>query len=297
MSAGGLRLNLPPLRPAGRAAPKELVARREEVATAMADQPVTPGVEVAEDSLGGVACVSCRPPAPASTVLYLHGGGYRLGSARSWISFASRMAAAAAAQVVIADYRLAPEHPFPAALHDAATAFEALLARDATPPVVAGDSAGGGLAAALTAVCTRGTGPVPAGLVLLSPWVDLTVTSDTYTSRSGTDQLFGREAAQVAAAAYLQGGDPRDPLASPLFADLSRFPPSLVFAGGAETLLGDGVDLTSRLVRAGASVEAHFPAGMQHVWPTLFPHLPESVAAVSAMARFVERVTAVRPGP
>jgi monoterpene epsilon-lactone hydrolase len=281
---------LPPLRP-GQPAPDALVARREGAAAMMADQPAAPGTTVADEVIGGVPCVVCRPASSVATVLYLHGGGYRLGTARSWVSFASGLAAASGATVAIAEYRLAPEHPFPAALHDAVSVYEALRSDD-RPLVVAGDSAGGGLAAALVVACLRAGQPVPDGLVAISPWVDLTVTGATFTTRAGTDQFFPRASAEEAADSYLQGADATDPLASPLFAGLEGFPPSQVFAGGAETLLGDGLALTTRLAEAGTSVEGHFPAGMQHVWPTLFPDLPESKAAVAAMVRFVGGVAA-----
>jgi monoterpene epsilon-lactone hydrolase len=277
---------LPPERQAGQPAPESLTARRAGAAAAMAEQPAAPGVTVSDQVVGGVAAVECRPSSATSTVLYLHGGGYRLGTPRSWIAFASGLAAATASRVLIADYRLAPEDPFPAALHDAVAIYEALRHQEG-PLVVAGDSAGGGLAVALVAASLLAGHAVPDGLVVMSPWVDLTLTSPTFETRATTDQLFPRSSAVEAAQAYLQGVDAGDPLASPLFADLGGFPPTLVFAGGAETLLGDGLSLATRLAEAGVSVEAHFPAGMQHVWPTLFPDLPESKAALAAIVRFV----------
>jgi epsilon-lactone hydrolase len=281
--------NLPPER-AGIAAPESLVARRDGAATMMADKPVAPGTTARDETIGGVGCVVCRPSAPTSTVLYLHGGGYRLGAARSWVSFATSVAAAADTQVVIADYRLAPEHPFPAALHDAAAVYDAVQADHVGPLFVAGDSAGGGLAIALTVAAGQSGQSRPDGLIVLSPWADLTLRSETFTTRADTDQLFPRDSAVEAADSYLQGADPHDPLASPLLADLADFPRTLIFAGGAETLLGDGLSLCNALVTAGASVEAHFPAGMQHVWPTLFPDLPESIDAMAAITRFIKGV-------
>ena len=278
--------NLPPER-AGLPAPESLTARRDGAAAVMADKPTAPGTTAQDETIGGVGCVVCRPAAPTSTVLYLHGGGYRLGAARSWTSFATGLAAAADTQVVIADYRLAPEHPFPAALHDAAAVFEALQADHVGPLFVAGDSAGGGLAVALTVAASQSRQPLPDGLIVLSPWVDLTLRSETFATRADTDQFFPRDSAVEAAESYLQGANPRDPLASPLLADLTGFPKTLIFAGGAETLLGDGLSLCTALVAAGSSVEAHFPAGMQHVWPTLFPDLPESIDAMAAITRFI----------
>jgi monoterpene epsilon-lactone hydrolase len=285
---------LPPERQVGQPAPESLTARRAGAAAAMADQPVAPGVTVGDEVVGGVATVVCQPPSATSTLLYLHGGGYRLGTPRSWVAFASRLAAATASRVVIADYRLAPENPFPAALHDVVAVYDALRHQEG-PLVVAGDSAGGGLAVALVAACLLSGHAVPDGLVVMSPWVDLTLTSPTFQTRATTDQLFSHGSAVEAAQAYLQGVDPGDPLASPLFADLGGFPPTLVFAGGAESLLGDGLGLATRLVEAGVSVEAHFPAGMQHVWPTLFPELPESKAAAATIVRFVTATVDAHP--
>ncbi len=238
--------NLPPER-AGLAAPESLIARRDGAASMMADKPVAPGTTAQDETIGGVGCVVCRPSAPTSTVLYLHGGGYRLGAARSWASFATSVSAAADTQVVIADYRLAPEHPFPAALHDAAAVYDALQADHVGPLFVAGDSAGGGLAIALTVAAGQSGQPRPDGLIVLSPWADLTLGSETFTTRADTDQLFPRDSAVEAAESYLQGADPRDPLASPLLADLADFPRTLIFAGGAETLLGDGLSLCNAL--------------------------------------------------
>jgi acetyl esterase/lipase len=278
--------NLPPER-TGLPAPESLTARRDGAAAVMADKPTAPGTTARDETIGGVGCVVCRPAAPTSTVLYLHGGGYRLGAARSWTSFATGLAAAADTQVVIADYRLAPEHPFPAALHDAAAMFEALQADHVGPLFVAGDSAGGGLAIALTVAAGQSRQPLPDGVIVLSPWADLTLRSETFATRAETDQFFPRDSAVEAAESYLQGANPRDPLASPLLADLTGFPKTLIFAGGAETLLGDGLSLCTALVAAGSSVEAHFPAGMQHVWPTLFPDLPESIDAMAAITRFI----------
>jgi epsilon-lactone hydrolase len=281
--------HLPPER-AGVPAPESLTARRDGAATMMADKPAAPGTTAQDETVGGVGCVVCQPAAPTSTVVYLHGGGYRLGAARSWVSFATSVAAAADTRVVIVDYRLAPEHPFPAALHDAAAVYESLQADHAGPLFVAGDSAGGGLAVALTVAARQSERPLPDGLIVLSPWADLTLRSETFTTRAGTDQFFPKDSAAEAAESYLQGAEPDHPLASPLLADLADFPKTLLFAGGAETLLGDGLALCSALVTAGASVEAHFPAGMQHVWPTLFPELPESIDAMAAITRFIKGV-------
>jgi acetyl esterase/lipase len=194
---------------------------------------------------------------------------------------------------------LAPEHPYPAALHDAASVYE-LLQRDVSDGdvVLCGDSAGGGLALALALACRTARVEQPRGLVLLSPWVDLTISADTYKSRATSDELFSAAAAHEAAEAYLQGCEATEPFASPLWGHLGDLPPVLLFAGGDEVLLDDAVSLAARIAGAGGTVEAHFVAGMQHVWPTLFPALDASVTALEAIARFVGQTAApATPGP
>ena len=272
----------------GRAAPADIAARRAAVQAMATANPVD-GVARIDAEWGGVPSVVLEPASVTRTVLYLHGGGYRLGHPTMWITFASRLARETSSRVVVPDYRLAPEDPYPAALHDVTAAYDEALARG-LPVVVGGDSAGGGLAAALTLACPPSGREVPRALVLVSPWVDLTGRADTYRSRGETDQLFSLDAATVAADAYLQGVSPDEPLASPLFGDLSGFPPSLVFGGGDEVLLADAIELTSRLALAGVTVESHFVAGMQHVWVTLESDLPERAVAFADLVRFVNAV-------
>jgi acetyl esterase/lipase len=286
--------NLPPVRRSVEA-DTALVQRRAEAIAFQKDQPIAPGVTFADVHLGGVACLVCESPIRRATILYLHGGGFRLGSARGWAGFASRLAVAAEARIVVVDYRLAPEWPFPAALHDAASVYQALIDEDAGPLFVGGDSAGGGLAASL-AVASRGQALMPRGLILISPWLDLTLRAETWSTRAATDRFFPREAAQVAAEGYLQGHAGDDPLASPLLADAVGLPPVLLFAGEAEALLGDAIAFAERLALAHVTVEAHFVAAMQHVWPVLFPDLPESGAALEAVSAFVRRLRPTSDG-
>jgi acetyl esterase/lipase len=285
-----------PDRRAGTEPPSDLVDQRASITA----RPVPPaaGVTVQELDLGGVAGVVCEPEEPSAVLVYFHGGGYRLGTASMSAAFGARLAEAADLRVVIVNYALAPEEPFPAALHDAAGAYEATLERWAEPTLVGGDSAGGGLAASLTAAAlgARAQGAAivaPCGLVLLSPWLDLTVEAPSYATRAASDPLFSRQRALEASALYLQGWDPRDPLASPLFAELEGFPPTLVFAATGEVLIDDAVGLAGRLAAAGVTVQAHLVAGMQHVWPTIFPELDESGRAVGEIARFVRQAAGV----
>lgn len=281
---------LPPARK-GVPAPASLQERRRLIADSRKDHPLAAGVEVVERRRGGVVGIECTVGSPRCTILHFHGGGYRLGEPRTWVAWGTQLAKIAHANVVLSDYRLAPEHPFPTGIHDAVAVYRALIADQASPVVISGDSAGGGIAVALAAASGMLGLPRAAGLLLLSPWLDLTVESETYVSCKSSDQMFSREMAIEAAGQYLQGVDARDPLASPLFADLRGFPPVQIFAGTAEVLLGDATSFANRAARAGVSVEAHFVAGMQHVWPTVFIELKESAAAMEAIGRFISART------
>src|SRR2546430_966646 len=192
---------LPPIREAGLPAPDDLAARRAGAA-GMKAAPLEAGVQAREASIGGVPCVVCEPPSPAGTIAYFHGGGYRLGSAAGSTAWGSRLAKATGSRVVVVDYRLAPEIPFPAAVHDAAAVYDALRAESGGAVFAGGDSAGGGLAAALAVACVSAGFEPPDALVLLSPWLDMTCSSDTFESRAATDQLFSKQSATEAASMY-----------------------------------------------------------------------------------------------
>jgi acetyl esterase/lipase len=276
---------LPEQRP-GHEAPPDLVERRALTAGGFGPQVIADGVSAEEAEIGGVPCVVCSPASPARSLVYFHGGGYRLGSAVGWSTFGSSVASASNTRVVLVDYALAPEHPFPAALRDAIAVYDAVVA-DGGTVYAGGDSAGGGLAAALTVACLQRGVPVPTGLVLISPWVDLTQTAGTYESRAQTDVMFGKESADDASALLLQGHDARDPLASPQFADVTGFPPTQIFAGGQETLLDDSLEFAARVARAGGAVELVVAPDEQHVYPTLAPDGDAGRAALAAIARFL----------
>lgn len=285
---------LPPARN-GHDAPAELVERRTAAAGFPQPAPLE-GVTVEPADRYGEGSILCTPPSPSATISYLHGGGFRLGSAASWTSWGTRLASATNARVLLVEYRLAPEGPYPAALDDALRATEALAADFDGPLFVAGDSAGGGLAAStVEALTVAGSVPV-AGAILISPWADLTVSAATYESRAARDQLFSRQAALDGAELYLQGHDAADPYASPVFAPLASFPPSQIFVGTEEVLLDDAIALARRLGDAGRDVEVRIGAGMQHVWMTLFPDLEQSRHALDAMASFVRRVAGATAG-
>jgi acetyl esterase/lipase len=244
------------------------------------------------ETIGGVTCHIVGVEEAVATVLYFHGGGYRLGEPATWLGFAARLAAEGDIRIILPDYRLAPEHPFPAAVHDAASVYMDVRKARAGPLIVAGDSAGGGLAASLVALAQANGDRGPDGLIMLSPWLDLSVTAETYGSHAAQDRMFSRDSATEAAGLYLQGESPDQPLASPINADLSTFPPVQLFCGGQEVLLGDSLAFAAKLALAGGSIEAHFVSAMQHVWPMVEPEIPESDALRRHVVRFARSVAA-----
>lgn len=231
-------------------------------------------------------------PASNPVICYFHGGGYRLGSATAWKSFGSQLAEICEAQVLLVDYRLAPEHPFPAAVEDALSVWRWLCERvSPTLTVVAGDSAGGGLAAALCLAARDNSLPSPAGCVCLSPWSNLTNSGESFDTCAETDELFSRQAAQEAAQSYLAGGDPTHHHASPTFGNWENQPPLLVHAGSVEVLLDDSRQLAEAARCAGVDVRHRIFEGMPHVWHISYPAFPEAVEAVTEVAEFVKEVT------
>jgi len=233
------------------------------------------------------------PGADSSRVLlYLHGGGYILGSIATYRALAARIAAAAGIRALIIDYRLAPEHPFPAAIEDATAAYGFLLGHGFTPERVAmgGDSAGGGLAIA-TLIALREAGlPLPAAAVVLSPWTDLEGSGDSMRTCVDRDPIIGsKEGLLATAALYLNGVDPRMPTASPLYADLHGLPPIAIQVGTAERLLDDSIRIAQRIQEAGGAVELETFADLIHVFQAWAPHIPESLDAIDKLGSFLRR--------
>ncbi len=228
-------------------------------------------------------------PAGRPTLLYFHGGGHVMGSPGMERPFIAALAAAARADTFSADYRLAPRHPFPAALDDAVAAYTGLLADGVEPAtlVVGGDSAGGNLAAALLVRLRDERHPLPAGGVLFSPWLDLTHTGTTLATNELTDYLT--VVADGPADAYLAGVEPTDPYASPYHADPTGLPPLLLLAGGKEILLDDSVRFAAKAEEAGVDVTLHIEPGMYHVWPAVVPNDAASHRALLLAADWIGR--------
>jgi acetyl esterase/lipase len=224
-------------------------------------------------------------------VLHLHGGGFRQGCPEMAGPFAAALAQRCGVDVFCLGYRLAPEHPFPAGLADARAALGELQARVDGPIVLSGDSAGGGLAAGL-AVLAAGDDRPAAGLVLLSPWLDLTVTSRFYEINAGSDPLFSRLSATEAAGLYLQGASPEHPLASPLFAPLAGLPPTFVSVGEGEVLVEDSRRFASALREAGVAATLSVIPGMEHTAVVRDRALTGAAETFAALAQFVDGVLA-----
>jgi epsilon-lactone hydrolase len=262
--------------------------------------PVPPEIAITTVTLKAgqgteVAAEWLEPPAPraGAALLYLHGGGYVIGSPRSHRHLAAALAKATGAATLLPDYRLAPEHPFPAAVEDAVAAYRSLLDRGAGPGriVIAGDSAGGGLTVAiLLALRDRGL-PLPAAGVCISPWLDLTCGGASYEEKAASDPIVTREGVSEMARAYLGAADARTPLASPLFADLAGLPPLLVQVGSEEVLLDDAVGLAERAKTAGVPATLEIWPDMIHVWHWFFPMLDEGQQAIDSAGAFARAKT------
>ena len=237
----------------------------------------------------GVACVWTWAGAnEACTILYCHGGAFAIGSPWHNRDMMSRIARAAGGRVLGVDYRLAPEHPFPAALEDTVAAYRWLLESGVDPAtvVLAGDSCGANLVLG-AALRARGADlPLPAAIAAVSPWVDLTQGGWSYETNAASDPFVTKDSMDYLAASYLAGASATDPAASPLFAELTGLPPVLVQVGAGEALLAESVALVERLGRAGgfATLEI-WPHGV-HVWPMWAARVPEAQAAIEHLAAF-----------
>lgn len=240
-----------------------------------------------------------RGATPNAAVLYLHGGGYCMGSPATHRGMTACIARQTGIRTFALDYRLAPEHPFPAALEDVLDAI-AELRRLAGPGLVlalAGDSAGGGLALAATAVLRDRGAPLPAAVVALSPWTDLTCSGESFMTRRSRDLLLLPAYVRSVANMYLLKHRPDSPLASPLFASLEGFPPLLLQVGEDEILLDDSVRFAQRALAANVATSLEIWQGMWHVWQIVGPFLPEAMRALGRVNAFLRyRIETERRG-
>jgi acetyl esterase/lipase len=257
----------------------------------MAAIPVPADVTTSSASLGGIPVVNVEVAGadPERVIFYLHGGAYAIGTAASSVGLASDLARRAGTLLVSVDYRLAPEHPHPAAIDDAVAAYRGLLASGVAPSAIAiaGESAGAGVAAA-TLVALKHVGlPQPSAAVLMSPWADLTLSGESIGSKAAIDPALTPEGLRRRAADYLPDGGPTAELASPIFADLTGLPPLLIQAGSHEILLDDATRLAARAATADVAVRLEVTPGAPHVFQGFAAMLDEGDAALTSAGEFL----------
>jgi monoterpene epsilon-lactone hydrolase len=277
--------------------------QRRLLREAIEAQPLPADVSVTAAALGAIptAEITVDGIEPRHVVLYFHGGVYVMSDAFLAAGLASQVGRRTDAKVISVDYRLAPEHPYPAAVDDALAAYEALLQTGVAPSEIAfaGESAGGGLVIA-TLVNARAHGlPLPAAAFVMSPYVDLTLAGTTMETRREVDPLLSRELLQARIPDYTAGQDAALPLISPIFADLSGLPPLIIQAGSHEVLLDDAVRLAGRAATADVEVTLEITPGVPHVFQAYSPMLDEAGAALDRAGELLtvhlagaERVTA-----
>ncbi len=251
------------------------------------------GIQIVKELADGVTAEWLIPPCISAdrVVLYLHGGSYVAGSINSHRSLAANIAIASKARALVIDYRLAPEHPHPAAVEDATSVYKWLINGQADPRrlAVAGDSAGGGLTLALLVNLRDGNVPLPAAGICLSPWTDLAFSGESWKGKAAVDLVIYAYKELEFAAMYLGGLDAKTPLASPLYADLKGLPPLLVQVGTEEVLLSDSTRLVDRAKEAGVNAVIDEWEKMQHVWQFAASFIPEGRRAIARIGEFIDR--------
>jgi epsilon-lactone hydrolase len=259
--------------------------------------PVAEDVEQRRTTVDGISTVevTIRGADSSNVVLYFHGGVYVIGSAAASVPLVSELARRADTNAITVDYRLAPEHPFPAALEDARAAYERLLAQGVDPRRIAfaGESAGCGLAVA-TLLGLRDDGlPLPCGAFLMSPYVDLTLSGETLLTKQALDPTLTSDGLRIRVPEYVNGADAADPRISPIFGDLRGLPPLLIQVGSHEILLSDALRLAARAATADVQVTLEVTPGVPHVFQGFAAMLDEGAAALDRAALFLKTQLAV----
>ena len=271
-----------------------LAERRRRWELDAASEPVPEGARFTAVVAGGVPAEWTEMPGadPRRAFLFLHGGAYNAGSPRTHRKLTAHLAQATGLKVLVPDYRLAPEHPYPAGVKDALMAYGWLLAEGRTPGdiVVGGDSAGGGLALSMLLALREAGAEQPRAAVLLAPWTDLTVSSGSYEALRDKDPIITRERLAEAGLWYAGRRDPSDPLLSPLFADLAGLPPMLIHAGGDEVMREDSTRFAERARAAGVDTAIKVWPELWHVFHHGAPNVPESMQAIGEIGDYVRRV-------
>ncbi len=257
--------------------------------------PQASGAVIEPVNADGVPCEWITTPGvdTGRTVVYVHGGGYVIGSLASHRSMLTHLSAAANARVLAVEYRLAPEHAHPAAVNDAVSAYRWALQNGATPErtVIAGDSAGGGLTIATLVALRDGGDPLPAASVCLSPWVDMEAKGGSMQTKADVDPMVNKVDLLRWAGHYLNGQPPTTPLANPLHADLAGLPPLLIHVGSHEVLLDDATRLAELAQKAGVEVTIDIAEEMIHVWHFFAGNVPEADASIAEVGAFINKHT------
>ena len=278
---------------AARPRPSDLGERRKRLDALGAQYPLPADVEVEPVDAGGVRAEWTSTPGadPARAIMFLHGGGYISGSLDSHRHMIAQAGREARARTLALDYRLAPEHRFPAALDDALAGYRFLLSKGFEPGriAIAGESAGGGLAVAALVSLREAGVALPACCWLSSPWTDLEVTGESMRSKASVDPLIQKDYLLELAKAYLGDSDPRMPLASPLYANLAGLPPMLVQVGSAETLLDDAVRIARVAGAADVRVTLEIWPDMIHAWHLFHPQVAAGRRALATVGDFIRR--------
>lgn len=285
-----VRAMLANFRPPG--APEQTFEQRRKAMDAFGDMnPLPAGVTKEDVDANGVPAERLTPAdaVQGRALLYLHGGGYSVGSPRSHRAMAARLASQAKATALVPDYRLAPEAPFPAGVDDALSAYRFLLEEGVQPHriAVAGDSAGGGLSLALTLAARDAGLPMPGCLFLISPWADLAEQGPSYAAMDGHDPMIGVPGIKDSARTYAGGEDLNHPYISPARADLTGFPPMLIHVGQAEVLLSDSITLAQTAGLAGVKVQLEVWPEMIHVWHAFHDMLGAARKAVTEASAWI----------
>ncbi|WP_330276650.1 alpha/beta hydrolase [Lentzea sp. NBC_00516] len=269
----------------------DLALQRKVFSDMVAAHPLPDDVAIEPSTMSGVPVLDIRPPGAKTdkTVFYLHGGAYTIGSAADGAGLAADIAGRTGYHALSVDYRLAPEHPFPSAIDDTLAVYRALIegGKSSGDISVVGESAGGGLAVA-TVLAARDAGlPLPASVTVFSPFTDLTFSGRSLTGKAAVDPALTAAGLKIRAAEYLAGADAHSPLASPVFADLTGFPPLLIQAGGNEILLDDATRLAARAAENGVAVTLQVYPGVPHVFQGFAAMLDEGAIALDRAADFI----------
>ncbi|WP_158968634.1 alpha/beta hydrolase fold domain-containing protein [Chachezhania sediminis] len=255
------------------------------------------GVSVTEAPLGDLSALWCGDSRAADTILYFHGGAYIMGSPRTHSALGARIARDSGTCLCLPEYRLAPEHAFPAAVDDAVAAWRALRRqRPHGRLILGGDSAGGGLALALLGEIARQGLPVPDGFFAFSPFTDLTFSGASIQDNATKDSLLPAQRAAELGGFYLQGADPRDPRASPLFADHRQAPPVWLSVAETEILRDDTLRLAERLAEQGRYIHLHRMPDLPHAWPLFQGRLPEAERTLEDLTGWLSGILAPSAG-